>query len=102
MPLAEVLAKVTPGPLVATRTTIEIPKHYPDDPPMLVCMVNSGLSGWQVDAAYLAHAANTLPGLVGALEHARKLVASYDVVRDRAALRMYDTALAAAKTVQLP
>jgi hypothetical protein len=42
-------------------------------------------------------ACNSHAGLVAALEHARKLISSRDVVMDRAALKMYDAELAKAK-----
>jgi hypothetical protein len=44
-------------------------------------------------AEYAAQAINSHAELVAALFHARKLIASRDVVTDRAALRMYDEAI---------
>lgn len=48
------------------------------------------------DAAFIVRACNSHAGLVEALLHARRLIASRDVVKDRAALRMYDETIFAA------
>lgn len=51
---------------------------------------------WET-AGEIVRAVNSHADLVAALEHARALISSRDVVLDRAALKMYDAALALAK-----